>query len=101
MNGFEATKEIRRRETDRHLPVIALTASAMKGDEQRCFNAGMDDFLAKPVSQEILSAKLAQWVTKFPSKPAVDSNASQPVRSVLDVSSLGPLKNLERLGADS
>jgi two-component system, sensor histidine kinase and response regulator len=61
MDGFSATKEIRSTEkaTGKHIPIIALTANAMKGDEETCLAAGMDGYLAKPVSGRRLEAALA------------------------------------------
>ena len=56
MDGFEATAAIRKLEsnTGSHIPIIAMTAHAMKGDHQQCLNAGMDDYVAKPISSEAL-----------------------------------------------
>jgi len=60
MDGFEATAALRAREssTARHLPVIALTAHAMKGDHERCLKAGMDGYVTKPVKAETLFAAI-------------------------------------------
>jgi two-component system sensor histidine kinase/response regulator len=64
MDGFAATTEIRRIERNGvRVPVIAMTAGVTEGERERCFSAGMDDFVAKPVSPEELGATLARWIS--------------------------------------
>jgi two-component system, sensor histidine kinase and response regulator len=66
MDGFEATKVLRRREqgTDMHIPIIAMTANAMAGDRERCIEAGMDDYVPKPVNPENLYKVLGRWLAR-------------------------------------
>jgi len=66
MDGFEATAAIRKREeaTGTHTPVIALTAHAMKGDRERCLDAGMDGYLAKPIRSHELDQVLDKQIAR-------------------------------------
>ena len=62
MNGYDATRELRRREDgNRHIPVVAMTAHALRGDRERCLASGMDDYLAKPLRREELDRVLGRW----------------------------------------
>ena len=62
MNGYEATREIRRREvSDLRVKIIAMTAEAIAGCKEQCLEAGMDDFIAKPVKKEQLLETLKKW----------------------------------------
>jgi CheY-like chemotaxis protein len=60
INGFEATQAIRSKErgTDAHIPIIALTAHAVKGDREKCIDAGMDDYISKPIDVDKLFAAI-------------------------------------------
>ena len=69
MDGYEATLRLRAREQATrapHLPVIALTASASRGDLDKCMAAGMDDYLSKPYTVEALKSKIARWAKTAP-----------------------------------
>ncbi|HWD38975.1 MAG TPA: response regulator, partial [Fimbriimonas sp.] len=62
MDGFEATQKIRELESGgKHVPVIATTAHAMEGDREKCLDAGMDDYLTKPIKPETLARMLERW----------------------------------------
>ncbi|QKC81435.1 PAS domain-containing protein [Mesorhizobium sp. NZP2077] len=64
MSGLEATAAIRRleQETGTHVPIVGVTAHALKGDRERCLEAGMDDYLPKPISPRALLEKVERWI---------------------------------------
>ncbi|WP_300456049.1 response regulator [Accumulibacter sp.] len=78
LDGYQATAVIRQRQQGRavRLPIIALTANAMAGDRHRCLDAGMDDYLSKPVSFGQLATMLARWL---PPSATSDESASAAV----------------------
>jgi CheY-like chemotaxis protein len=62
MDGVEATRCIRELNETHPAPIVALTANAMQGDRERCLEAGMDDYLAKPLRADALAAVLRRWL---------------------------------------
>lgn len=66
VDGFDATRKIREIEktTGKHATIIALTANAMKEDKDRCLDAGMDDYLSKPIKKDRLQEKINEWLAK-------------------------------------
>ncbi|MGS0754040.1 ATP-binding protein [Roseateles sp. GG27B] len=81
MDGFEATTAIRQLPDRRgaHLPIVALTANTMPGDEKKCMDAGMDGFLAKPYTLATLHAMLARWL------PALEDSSMGGAKTASDV----------------
>ena len=109
MDGFAATAAIRRSEGPmRQIPIIALTANAMEGDQQRCLAAGMDDYLSKPFTQEKLRKLLQHWTQRLQiaSTAAQDSVSVSPPTAppivttvpLLDQGALTELQQLQRPG---
>jgi two-component system, sensor histidine kinase and response regulator len=96
MDGFAATAKIREMEGGgRRTPIVAMTASAMKGDREKCLEAGMDDYVAKPISPETMGAVLALWIPRAPVEAA--GAAEEEAASPLDASML---ENLQAIDGD-
>ncbi len=98
MDGYEATRIIRDRfprAGSRHLPIIAMTANAMKGDREECLDAGMDDYISKPISPKALAEIVERWGMNNASAPA-QTAAVQPA----DLSIFDPASFVERMVGD-
>jgi len=110
MDGFEATRAIRDREqglegeAGGHVPIVAMTAHAMKGDRERCLEAGMDDYVSKPLQVEKLLAVLRQAGEPTPAEGGAPSLAgkgkpSAPIIPPAPPSFLGTLRGASASGA--
>jgi CheY-like chemotaxis protein/HPt (histidine-containing phosphotransfer) domain-containing protein len=103
MDGFAATREIRRLEQAgtirvgaRRIPIIAMTASAMAGDRDRCLASGMDDYLTKPASMEALRTVLRRWIRADSASPTGgDAREGQVQAEPMDLARLSSLPILD------
>ncbi len=108
MDGYEATAEIRRRQEGQgqHTPIIAMTANAMQGDREKALEAGMDDYVPKPVTARELETVLERWISQQASskpdtgarKAHADATALNEEAASLDESVLAALRELQEEG---
>jgi CheY-like chemotaxis protein len=82
MDGFQTIREIRRHDHLSHVPLIAVTAKAMKGDRQRCIEAGASDYIAKPVDVDLLLSLLRVWIAR--SRGGIRPEPAMPAREVVE-----------------
>ena len=78
MDGYQATKEIRSGKAGqryKQVPILAMTANAMKGDREKCLAAGMDDYIAKPIDPDLLEQKLVEWLSGIKRKIAISTSS--------------------------
>jgi PAS domain S-box-containing protein len=88
MNGYEASIEIRKWESSKRTPIIALTAGTVKGENERCKKAGMDDYLTKPILSASLEKTLKKWLEKRVDKSSIFSNGESEDKSHFDFNGL-------------
>ncbi len=92
MDGFEATREIRRLEGEqvgvRHVLIIAMTANVMPGDRKKCIDAGMDDYIPKPVDPRVLLTKIEGWFQSKGDAPGPVETGKTPETGIFDRASL-------------
>ena len=106
MDGLEATTAIRQREreTGQHLPIVALTAHAMKGDRERCLEAGMDAYVTKPVVQQVLFQVMADVLASGrrgaanPVEGRVDRDGIDTLRARSAAGGLADARRIEQVG---
>lgn len=105
MDGFNATRAIRDKNVD--TPIVALTANSSKGDKDLCLDAGMDDYLTKPIYQTDLSRVVQQWVSKTSDRSdnlnscnalATDNHREDTMHVEIDQTALDAIKTLQRPG---
>lgn len=95
LDGYDATRAVRAAEVESRVPIIAMTASALEGERERCLEAGMDDFLTKPVDPSQLARALFRWV---PAARPSDAQAGSSGDVVLDPERVALLSELVKDG---
>jgi two-component system, sensor histidine kinase and response regulator len=98
MDGFEATREIRKAEirTGKRIPIVAMTAHAMEGDREKCIAEGMDDYISKPVNPTVLGSMLEKWLQVQIVKPSQKPKEEYIPTRAWDAASAPPL-SVEKL----
>lgn len=100
MDGYQATREIRKLKDTKisQIPIVALTANAMKGDREKCLAAGMDDYMTKPLKTEILKDMLEKWLSIRKNFDLEKKKEAGEGSQTVDLNTLRGLKDLQQAG---
>ena len=100
MDGYQATRKLRQDPRYSNLPVIAMTANAMVGDKEKCLDAGMNDFIAKPIDVAQLFGTLARWIA--PATPQeMTAVVAQPEAELPVIAGLKMAEAMRRVGGNA
>ena len=100
VDGLAATQQLR--EKGYKKPIIAMTASAMKGDQEMCLAAGMDDYITKPISKLSLFSVLARWIPSSAGAPTAGDAADRPAKPAIpEIDGIAVAESLDRLGVSA
>ncbi len=94
LDGLDATVEIRKLPDRQSLPIVAMTANALSGDRERCLEAGMNDYMSKPVEPETLEDKLRQWIKPRQAKAPSTRSVITAVAPIVAVDALAGIPGL-------
>jgi signal transduction histidine kinase/DNA-binding response OmpR family regulator len=87
MDGYTATRMIRKHEGADHVPIIAMTAHALKGDRERCIEAGMDDYISKPVTPDTVMDAVLRWFRAAEPEETTEMDSAANASSTLETGS--------------
>jgi len=94
MDGYEATKEIRKQERFKYLPIIAMTANVMPGDKEKALKIGMNDYISKPIKPEEMFAIMARWIS--PKQPCFVNKKPSLERESNHIDALPNLSGIDK-----
>jgi CheY-like chemotaxis protein len=97
MDGFEATRQIRKNEGNRHTPIAAMTAVSMQGGREKCLSVGMDDYITKPIRQFVIEETLVKYCKAVEQGPVMTNDYPTPTPQAPPFKVSGETKELQVL----